>query len=161
MYFINNLSCFGWLTVWSVEKKEKVRKHTRALSHASSRQLSHCVGLSHASTYWEMCSFGYLYKISILQELKLPDGQHVAVGQWLLCFNLTPKVLEQVFFSDEAWFHLSGYINAQNFHICFSKNPHEYRVTSLHLQKISVWCTMSRLWIIIPFFNSNVNSWIN
>jgi len=33
-------------------------------------------------------------------------------------------VLEQVFFTDEAWFHLSGYVNSQNYRTWRTENPH-------------------------------------
>jgi hypothetical protein len=48
-------------------------------------------------------------------------------------------VLDQVFFTDEAWFHLSGYVNSQNYRTCRNKNPHNYTETALHQQKIGVW----------------------
>jgi hypothetical protein len=32
--------------------------------------------------------------------------------------------LDYTWFSDEAWFHLSGYVNSQNTRLCASENPH-------------------------------------
>ncbi len=75
--------------------------------------------------------------------------------QSLYSKNIRPSVL-----SDKAWFHLSGYINEQNVCICSSENPHEYRVTLLHPQKIGVWCTTSWFRIIKPFVYCNGNSWM-
>lgn len=39
--------------------------------------------------------------------------------------------------SDEAWFHLTGYVNSQNTHLWPMENPHE---VPLHPLKIGVWC---------------------
>ncbi len=88
-----------------------------------------------------MCSFSCSYKIFMEQELKLPNhNRRVVFCQWLLHFShRTPKVLYQVYFSDKAWFHLSGYINAQNFRIWSSENPHEYRVIYHCICKRSVY----------------------
>jgi hypothetical protein len=55
-------------------------------------------------------------------------------------------------FTDEAWFHLSGYVNSQNYHTWATENPHVYEESPLHPQKIGVWCTVSRHRIIGPLF---------
>jgi len=44
-------------------------------------------------------------------------------------------VLDQVFFTDEAWFHLSGYVNSLNYRTWRTENPHNYTETALHPQK--------------------------
>ncbi|RZC38791.1 hypothetical protein BDFB_014600, partial [Asbolus verrucosus] len=44
-------------------------------------------------------------------------------------------VLEKTFFSDEAWFHLSGYVNSQNMRMWSSENPYYYVEEPLHPQK--------------------------
>jgi hypothetical protein len=43
------------------------------------------------------------------------------------------------FFSDEAWFHLQGYINTQNNRYWSSQNPHLTQEALLHPRKIGVW----------------------
>jgi len=46
------------------------------------------------------------------------------------------SVLDQVFFFiDEAWFHLSGYVNSQNYRTRRTETPHNYTETPLHPQK--------------------------
>jgi hypothetical protein len=45
---------------------------------------------------------------------------------------------ELTFFTDEAWFHLSGYINAQNNRYWSSINPKQTSEVPLHDQKIGV-----------------------
>jgi hypothetical protein len=34
------------------------------------------------------------------------------------------RILNYTWFSDEAWFHLSGYVNSQNTHLWGSESPH-------------------------------------
>ncbi|CAH1374634.1 unnamed protein product, partial [Tenebrio molitor] len=39
------------------------------------------------------------------------------------------------FFTDEAWFHLSGFINSQNYRTWSAHNPHNVIQVPLHLLK--------------------------
>jgi len=64
-----------------------------------------------------------------------------------------------VFFTDEAWFHLSGYVNSQNYRTWRTENPHNYTESTLHPQKIGVWCAISRRRIIGPLcFETSLNA---
>jgi hypothetical protein len=58
------------------------------------------------------------------------------------CNNI--RVLNITFFTYEAWFHLSGYINGQNYRLWSSENPHAYHESQLHAVKTGVWCAVSR-----------------
>ncbi|KAL1488779.1 hypothetical protein ABEB36_000345 [Hypothenemus hampei] len=61
-------------------------------------------------------------------------------------------------FTDEAWFHMTGYVNSQNMRIWSSTNPHVFVETSLHPQKIGVWSAFSGRKVIGPiFFDGNIN----
>jgi len=61
-----------------------------------------------------------------------------------------PGILDYTWFSDEAWFHLSGYVNSKNSRIWTSENAiHEEPLRS---EKTGVWCGMSRQRIIGPIF---------
>jgi len=62
------------------------------------------------------------------------------------------------FFSDEAWIHLSGYINSQNTRMWSAENPHYFQETPLHPQKIGVWIALSRRRLIGPIFFHNTIS---
>jgi hypothetical protein len=46
-------------------------------------------------------------------------------------------------FSDEAWFHLQGYINTQNNRYWSSENPHLTHEVPLHPLKFGVCCAVS------------------
>ncbi len=101
-----------------------------------------------------MWQIAYPYKIQFVHELKPADpGKYIAICNWLLRYvSRSHSVLDTVFFSDEAWFHLSGYVNAQNYHVWSSINPHEYVETTLHPQKLGLWCAISRKCFVGPIF---------
>jgi hypothetical protein len=54
------------------------------------------------------------------------------------------RTLDLSFFSDEAWFHLSGYGNSQNCRIWSTEDPHVFQETPLHPIKVGVWLPVSR-----------------
>ncbi|GFS78026.1 uncharacterized protein TNCV_2028721 [Trichonephila clavipes] len=45
-------------------------------------------------------------------------------------------------FDDEAHFWLNGYVNKQNCRIWSEANPQVYVETSLHPEKLTVWCDL-------------------
>jgi hypothetical protein len=64
-----------------------------------------------------------------------------------------------VFYTDEARFHLSGYMNSQNNSYWSAENPHSIHEAPLHDVKIGVWCAISAHRIIGPvFFQETINS---
>jgi len=54
--------------------------------------------------------------------------------------------------SNEAHFHLSGFINKQNFHNWSATNPIELHERPLHSSKVTLWCAISSFGIISPYF---------
>ena len=63
------------------------------------------------------------------------------------------------FISDEAWFHLSGYVNSQDTRYWSSENPHVIQEKPWHDLKIGAWCAVSGTKIISPiFFELTVNT---
>jgi hypothetical protein len=79
------------------------------------------------------------YKVSLVQELKPADyPRRVAYCNWFLNHMNDNRTLDLSFFSDEAWFHLSGYVNSQNCRIWSRKNPHFLQETPLHSIKVGV-----------------------
>ena len=55
--------------------------------------------------------------------------KHAVVGNFL----------NQIIFSDEAYFTLGGYVNIQNSRIWDSENPQLIEEKSLHPEKVIVW----------------------
>ena len=59
------------------------------------------------------------------------------------------------FFSDEAHFHLGGYINKQNCRIWGTENTHAFIEKPIHPKRVTVWCGFRFRGIIGPFFFEN------
>jgi hypothetical protein len=57
-----------------------------------------------------------------------------------------------VFYTDEAWCHLSGYVNSQNNRYWSAENQHSVHKVPFHDVKIGVWCAISAHRIIGPVF---------
>jgi hypothetical protein len=63
------------------------------------------------------------YRLTSVQELHAADlPQRLEYCQWFL--NTLDVHLDKTFYSDEAYFHLSGYVNSQNTRMWSSENPH-------------------------------------
>jgi len=99
----------------------------------------------------------HLYKIQILQALNTCDyGARVRFCQEMLdLIGENEDLVNNIWMSDEAHFHLSGFVNKQNF-CCWSQaNPRALHEKPLHSQKVTVWCTMLALGITGPYFFEN------
>jgi hypothetical protein len=89
------------------------------------------------------------------------SAKRVAYCKWFLDFLdwEGEDILDVTFFTDEAYFHLSGYINSRNSHVWCAHNPHAFNKSLLHDEKIGVWVGMSRRRIFGPiFFLETLNS---
>jgi hypothetical protein len=85
------------------------------------------------------------YKVSLVQELKPADyPRRVAYCNWFFNHMNDNRTLDLSFFSDEAWFHLSGYVNSQNCRIWSTENTHVFQETPLHPIKVGEWLAESR-----------------
>lgn len=56
-----------------------------------------------------------------------------------------PGPLNATWFSDEAHFHVDGYINKQNVRFWASQNPRLTVVNQLHSERVTVWCALSSI----------------
>ena len=57
------------------------------------------------------------YKVTVVHELKPADfDKRVQYCDWFhrMIQRHSVKVLDRIFYTDETWFHLSGYVNSQN-----------------------------------------------
>ncbi|KAJ4449309.1 hypothetical protein ANN_00707 [Periplaneta americana] len=59
--------------------------------------------------------------------------------------------------SDEAHFHLSGYVNKQNFRYWSPTNPYEMHEEPLYSVKVTVWCAIASFGIIDSYFFEDNN----
>jgi hypothetical protein len=92
--------------------------------------------------------------MSVVHEL-LPSDFEKRVRYCLLFQRLVGKlhgILDITWFTDETWFHLSGYINSQNTRVWAEETPHKIHTEPLHSEKIGAWCVLSRSRIIGPIF---------
>jgi len=139
----------------SEETIQNVKDRLQASPKKSLRRLSQESGLSR-STCKRAAKKAKLhaYRISVLHELKEPDQvKRVADCRWFQThLKKNPGILDYTWFLDEAWFHLSGYVNSQNSRIWASENPNAIHEEPLHSEKIGVWCGMSRRRITGPIF---------
>jgi hypothetical protein len=101
------------------------------------------------------------YRVTAVHKLTGPDKiKPVNNCNWFLrLVERNPEILTMTWFTDEAWFHLSGYVNSQNMRIWASENPHAFNETPIHPQKVGVWCAISAQRVNGPiFFEQTVNS---
>lgn len=95
------------------------------------------------------------YKLQIIHQLKEDDyiKRQTYARVFFERFS-TPTRMFNIFFSDEAHFHLGGYVNKQNMQYWSASNPNEVHQKPLHSPKTTVWCAISGNGIIGPdFFN--------
>jgi hypothetical protein len=65
---------------------------------------------------------------------------------------MADDVLEKTFFTDEAYFHLSDYVNSQNIRMSSSQNSHFFTEAPHYPKIIGVWAAISQRKIIGPHF---------
>lgn len=65
----------------------------------------------------------YPYKVTVVQQLKPTDYEKI---KWYQQFTQEKeiKLLDETFFINEAWFHLSGYINMQSTRLWLTDKLH-------------------------------------
>jgi hypothetical protein len=103
----------------------------------------------------------HAYRFTVVQELTQQDNNKcMTYCHWFQTFtDENPGILDYTRFSDEAWLHLSGYVNSQNTHLWGSENPHALFEEPLHSQEVGVFCALSQRRIIGPiFFDTTVTS---
>ncbi|CAG0879485.1 unnamed protein product [Darwinula stevensoni] len=92
----------------------------------------------------------YPYKIQVVQKLEPQDYDcRVEMCETLLHhYERDPLILEHMWFSDEALFHLSGRVNRHNTRIWGTHNPMEIREHERDTPKLVVWCAISSAGLI-------------
>ncbi|KAJ4445038.1 hypothetical protein ANN_06837 [Periplaneta americana] len=77
--------------------------------------------------------------------------------QQFLDVNVNEDIIYNMVMSDEALFHLSGYVIKQNFRYRSLSNPYELHEELLHSVKVTVWCAIATFGIIGPYFFEDDN----
>ncbi len=129
------------------EKQDKIVQLIEAMPTTSSHCLASQVQVPHTSTYCAIQETKFLYRIHVFQELKPPDAcKRLHFRHWLYNFiHNRRNIHNYIFFSDDVWFHLSGFINPQNYRVWSSTNPCVYQKVSFHPLKVVVPCLISEL----------------
>ena len=90
------------------------------------------------------------YKMTVLHKLTVIDKERRL--QFALWAMEEEAVLHNTWFTDEAYFHLSGVVNKQNVRFWARELPHTLHEKENYGAKVNVWTTVSTHGIIGPFF---------
>lgn len=92
------------------------------------------------------------YKIAVVQQLNEQDfPQRLQFcRQMLTIFEENENLI--FLMSDEAHFHLNGFVNKQNCRYWAERNPHQLHERPLHSPKVTVWCAVGKVGVIGPYF---------
>lgn len=128
----------------------------------SVRKLASQVDVSYKTAYRAVREHLQLfpYKVCAVHQLLPADHQQrIHFCEWLSeVLEHDATFLETCYFSDEAWFHLNGYVNSQNTRYWSATNPHEIHEEPLHSSKVGVWAAFSAKRIFITFFDTTVTA---
>jgi len=139
-------------TARTPENVESVRRSVIESPRRSTRRCASILGLSRRLL--QCILHGELnfqpYKITIVQKLLPSDF----IQHRLFCEMLEIIASDDVMLmmSDEAYFHFDGYVNKQNCRFWAAENPQELHQRPLHTAKVSVWCGISKVGIVGPYF---------
>jgi hypothetical protein len=65
------------------------------------------------------------------------------------------NIMNTLLMSDEAHYHVFGYVNKQNYRSCTPNIPHERHQHPLQNAKVTVWCAVSSHCITGPYYFGN------
>lgn len=97
------------------------------------------------------------YKVQTVHQLLAVDRQtRLTYAQAILNLNKQEdNFSSKIIMSDEAHFHLSGYVNKQNYRFWGTENPCITHQEPLHPIKVTAWCAVYAGGVIGPFFFEN------
>jgi len=143
-------------TVRTPENVDMVRMATVKRPRHSVRRHSADIGLSDCSVrriLHKDLNFHFSYKIAIVQELidRNMANCRISSEQFLEMLN-DDGVISTLLMIDETHFHLSGYVNKQNYRYWAPENPQELHQRPLHNKRLTVWCGIASFGILGPYF---------
>lgn len=142
-------------TVLTCKKMEEVATLFAEAPRTSLRKAKQVVGVSYGSVQRATKKLKLTpYKLHVVHELLPADpARRLHYCTWYRQFTRNNIArLDTIFFSDEAWFSLNGYVNSQNYRWWSSVNPYGHIEAPLHSEKIGVWCALSRKRLVGPIF---------
>ncbi|KAG0429051.1 hypothetical protein DMUE_5770, partial [Dictyocoela muelleri] len=98
------------------------------------------------------------YQIHLTQQL-LPNDhlQRLRYSESLIRLCENAPFIENIIFSDESHFHLTGHVNNHKSRIWSEYDPLEIHGTPLYSLRVTVWCGISASCVYGPYFFSNDN----
>ena len=57
--------------------------------------------------------------------------------------EVNPRLFDQILWSDEAVFHIGGFVNEHNCHYWAANNPHIVVTKAIKRERLTVWCGMT------------------
>uniref|UniRef100_A0A0N5BGY5 Transposable element Tc3 transposase n=1 Tax=Strongyloides papillosus TaxID=174720 RepID=A0A0N5BGY5_STREA len=152
-------------------------------SEISTRKIERLTGISRSTIRRILDEFNFkTYKPTIVQKLYIGDNiKRKDFCKWILKkTDESPYFYRNIYFSDEAVFHVSGAINQHNAHVWATANPFKSQQRSNNPQRLIVWALIGYSGIVkfeilertvnsdvyreilqkhvIPFFNKRGNS---
>ena len=148
--------------VLTEEKIHQIGERLEQTPTKSLRRLAQETGVSKASALRATKLLGLKpYRITVVHELRPRDPEmRLRFCNWMLQ-NVNNGIIDPclIWFTDEAWFHLNGYVLSQNNRYWSHENPHRIHEIPLHDERIGVWCAVNGFRIIGPiFFNNTINA---
>ncbi|PSN49514.1 hypothetical protein C0J52_18947 [Blattella germanica] len=142
-------------TVRTPENINRVRAEIQQSPQRSARRHSLTMQISRRSLHRILKSElkFHPYKLQVVHKLRPNDRQM----RMTFCAHLQEMIAENnilpnLLMSDETHFHLTGFVNKQNFRYWSDTNPHLLHETPLHSPKVTVWCGVAKFGIIGPYF---------
>jgi transposase-like protein len=139
-------------TVTTPENVERVRQSMLRSPKRSARKHAVALGMSGRSVRRILHDELHLHPYKMISVQQLTERDYVT--RQTSCEQLVDTLPNDalVFFSDEAHFNLSGCVNKQNMRYWSETNPRELHESPLHSDRVTVWCAISRVGIIGPYF---------
>lgn len=134
---------------------EQAREEIVTTPGISERELGRNLGISQPSAHRILRKdLGFTpYKIQTFQALGDRDVKRRFDFAADTCQLIDDKKLDphKILFTDEAHFHLDGYVNKQNYRIWGTEKP-SIRTKPLHPKRVTAWAGMSSKGIVGPIF---------
>ena len=94
------------------------------------------------------------YKIQLVHNLKYGDKVNYKTfcHLFLDLINANNECIHNILISDEAVFHLCGYVIKHNFRYWSQTNPYEMHKVPLHNVKVTVRCGIISIFVRVRFY---------
>lgn len=134
------------------EKIDAVRTLIHMDPRLSGRRIASSVRTSHKTTQRILImDLGlHPYKFQMVQELQPGDFEKRLEFAKVMLKQFDN--FNNILFTDEAHFHLSGPLNRQNYRFYSEENPRNILETGLHPKKCTAWVGLASWGVIGPFF---------